>query len=155
MNRIGHVAGAICFSPAVLYPLWQQTPLLSGIACAALIIGSNAPDWLEFNIIPHRTITHVLAIWLSVAAYGLLSLNYDQLLHLMGFTATSGGIGAFLWGIGCGGVTHWIGDVLNQRPVPIVTVFDKISLRLFNSGEHQPFTCFFIFLVSLALTKLI
>ncbi|MCG6387548.1 hypothetical protein K6U51_12705 [Vibrio fluvialis] len=154
MNRLGHVAGAVSFSPVTLTPLWPDAPILSAIACAGLIVGSNAPDWLEFGIIPHRTITHILLIWLSVALYGLLSLSGSSMLDAIEVQATSKEIGAFLWGLGGGAISHWLGDVMNMRAVPIVTPFDKIALRMFNSGEHQAFTCLFIFLVSLALTRL-
>jgi membrane-bound metal-dependent hydrolase YbcI (DUF457 family) len=154
MNRLGHVAGAISFSPVAITPLWPEYPTLTGLCAVSLIVGSNAPDWLEFGVIPHRTFTHVLTIWLCIALYGLFSILNAALLHQIGINAASKEIAAILLGFGAGGMSHWLGDVLNMRPVPIVTPFDKIALGLFNSGTNQPFTCLFIFLVSLALTDL-
>ncbi|HCG5104969.1 metal-dependent hydrolase [Vibrio alginolyticus] len=155
MNRLGHVAGAIAFSPVAILPVWDTNPLLTPLCAMGLIIGSNAPDWLEFGVIPHRTFTHILSIWLCIALYGLLSLIGLPYIEMTPFTPARPELAALLAGFGCGGISHWLGDVLNMRPVPIVTPFDKIALRLFNSGTNQSFTCLFIFLVSLALTDVV
>lgn len=148
MNRLGHLGGAIAFSPVVIAPI-QDSPTLVIVAMMALIAGAGAPDWLEFKIIPHRTYTHILSVWLLGAHYGLCSaIGMDLPLE-----QPPALIGAIVWGFCCGGVAHWIGDVLNMRAIPVITPFDKIALRLFNSGKHQPFSCLFIFLVGLAIIK--
>nr|AKN37027.1 hypothetical protein [Vibrio cyclitrophicus]AKN38263.1 hypothetical protein [Vibrio splendidus] len=83
---------------------------------------------------------------MSFFGYGL---SFGEFALLIGELAEYNGIaGALLCGIGSGGVSHWLGDVFNKKPVPIFTPLDGMALRLFHSGERQALTCFFIAAIS-------
>ena len=148
MNRTGHAWGALCFAPVPLALMADTTPLHSILAFLGCLSGSSAPDWLEFDRIPHRTYTHILSIWLAVTAYGYHLAVGGTFIPIEALKATSTILGAILCGFGCGCVSHWLGDVLNRQPVPIFTPFDRYCLNLFASGSHQRITCVFIFSVA-------
>lgn len=148
MNRTGHAWGALCFAPVPLALMADATPLHSILAFLGCLSGSSAPDWLEFDRIPHRTYTHTLSLWLAVTAYGYHLALGDTFVPIEALKATSTILGAILCGFGCGCISHWLGDVLNRQPVPIFTPFDRYCLNLFASGSHQRITCAFIFSVA-------
>ena len=147
MNRIGHSWGALAFAPAPIIELINLSPVHAAIGGLACLSGSSAPDWLEFKIIPHRTITHVLSLWLCVAVYGY-HLAYGLTDGIPAITSANSFLGAFLLGFGAGGISHWLGDVLNKQPVPIFTLWDRVAFGLFRSGDHQRLTCLFISVVA-------
>ncbi|WP_432773897.1 metal-dependent hydrolase [Vibrio parahaemolyticus] len=148
MNKVGHTYGAILFAPLPAIQLLDVSPIHSAIAALACISCGNLPDRLEFGTIPHRTITHILSIWLAIAIYGYLLAASKTTIPIEPLTATSSIVGAILCGCGAGGVSHWLGDVFNKQAVPVFTPFDTFALYLFKSGSHQRFTCGFISLVA-------
>lgn len=153
MNRIGHTWAALAFSPATLSPDALHQPERAALAIAGLLSGAGAPDWLEFRVIPHRTLTHTLSLWLCGALYGL-NMMTGYFVELIPDLTYHAALGALLWGFSCGGISHWLGDVLNYKPVPVLTPFDGVALGLFASGDKQAFSTLFVFLVSLALTTI-
>ncbi len=151
MKGKGHLWGALAFAPLPLTLFYPVHPASAALALVGCFFGARAPDYLELDFIPHRTITHTLSIWLCVALYGAYAyLPPDMRINEL--EATSKEIGALICGFGCGGVSHWLGDVLNIQRVPVFTPFDRFAFGLFRSGDHQAFSCLFIFLISLALT---
>lgn len=82
--------------------------------------GSTAPDWLELrrkkkvgygrSLIKHRTLTHVLMLWLLLLFYGVWLTGHTSLWW----------VGAGVFGFAVGGVSHWVGDVGTPLGVPII-----------------------------------
>lgn len=134
--------------PVPLYELISIEPTYAAIAIIGLFSGANAPDYLECKLINHRTITHTLSIWLAVALFGLQLAQSMPPAQWPNLTANSGEFGSLLFGFGCGGVAHWIGDVFNHHSIPVLTPFDKVSFGLYRSGEGQALTCSFIILLA-------
>ena len=128
------------FAPLPASLLLDATPLHSALGALACISAANLPDKLEFGTIPHRTITHTLSIWLAIAVYGYMLALTLTTLPFEASKATSSIIGAIICGYGCGGVSHWLGDVPNKQPVSTLTPWDGFALYLFKSGEHQKLT---------------
>ncbi|UTZ44548.1 metal-dependent hydrolase [Vibrio campbellii] len=140
MNRIGHTYGAMMFAPLPAAILLDASPLHSMLGALACISAANLPDRLEFGRIPHRTFTHTLSIWLVMAAYGYMVALSLTNVPIAALQSTSTILGAIICGFGCGGISHWLGDVLNKQPVSTFTPWDGFALYLFKSGEHQRFT---------------
>ncbi|WP_147422109.1 metal-dependent hydrolase [Vibrio harveyi] len=140
MNRVGHTYGAMMFAPLPAAMLLDASPLHSMLGALACISAANLPDRLEFGKIPHRTLTHTLSIWLSIAVYGYMLALSLVVIPFEPLKATSTILGAIICGFGCGGVSHWLGDVPNKQPVSTFTPWDGFALYLFKSGEHQRFT---------------
>ena len=134
-------------------------------AWAFTIVGSTAPDWLEFpkevkkkvngkimtvlvRRIPHRTITHTISVWVLAMAFFYISLagthaySIPQLLPI---------ISAIGLGFSYGGVIHLLGDIPNKQRIPIFTKFDGVSLSLWKSGEFEKTLVFICGLISLYL----
>ena len=148
MDRKGHTWAALAFSPLPIASLLDMHPALAAITGLACVSGSSLPDTLEFNRIPHRTFTHILSIWACMAILGYQMATGAITIPFELITPTSSILGAILLGFGCGGVSHWLGDVLNNQPVPVFTPWDKFSLNLFKSGCHQLLSCLFVSLVA-------
>ena len=115
------------------------------------IVGSTAPDWLEFpkevkkkvngktttvliRRIPHRTITHTIAAWVIMVFFFYISLVGS---HAFGIPHLLPVFSAIGLGFGYGGVIHLLGDLPNKQRIPIFTKFDGISLNLWKSGEFE------------------
>jgi inner membrane protein len=85
------------------------TALVSPLLVPVAVLGSTAPDWLEWlpkitgrRQIKHRTSTHYLAVWLLAVLFFWLVVDWR-------------GIGcAFAWG----GLTHIFCDALTASGVP-------------------------------------
>lgn len=101
---------------------------------AALVIsaypGTTAPDWLEapiggVRLIPHRTVTHWLPLWLGLLGAGAL-------LGLLSPLA-----GAVLGGFALGGLSHWFGDYGTPMGVPVLHPFRRRSARLWATGRGE------------------
>lgn len=104
------------------------------------LLGATAPDWLELpflrgedlhgrplrlSVIPHRTLTHWVPLWLLLLAGGLW-----QAAQLPGSLAV---------GFAVGGLTHLLMDVPNPMGVPLWVPWRRKSLRWWRSGEHEIF----------------
>lgn len=155
MNKQGHTYGAIMFAPLPAMSIGQISAPMGLVAAIACISAGNLPDRLEFGLIPHRTITHTLSLWFAMGLYGYHLTVDPTLTPFYEIKSYHEALGAILCGFGAGGVSHWIGDVLNKQPVPVFTPFDSFALYLFNSGDHQRFTCGLIALKAWLLTLLL
>lgn len=128
------------FAPLPVYLLSDASALHSLLGAIGCLSAANLPDRLEFGKIPHRTITHTLSIWLSIAAYGYALAFSFVSPPLEALKPMSTILGAIVCGFGAGGVSHWLGDVMNKQPVPVFTPWDGFALYLFKSGSHQLFS---------------
>lgn len=102
---------------------------LSGglISAIAAFVGSVLPDVLEFRgIVPHRTITHSLWLWLflclAVWFIYIESGSTSILLYLLFFVAS-------------GAVLHLCEDALSMKGIPLATPFgESVGLRIYRTG---------------------
>lgn len=79
------------------------------MAVPVAALGATAPDWLEWVFaflgkeVKHRTVTHYLAVWLLIAAFGAYVWDYQ---------------GWITW-FALGAATHWLCDALTIQGVPV------------------------------------
>jgi len=98
MKWVSHVA----IAGAIAAPI---DPMAVPVAA----LGATAPDWLEWVLaflgqkVKHRTVTHYLAVWLLIAAFGLAVWDYR---------------GWITW-FAIGAATHWLCDALTIQGVPL------------------------------------
>lgn len=113
------------------------SPFIGGEAALALVAGSypgtTAPDWMEvriggFRLIPHRTITHWLLLWVALGAVGVWLMQSSLL------------PGALLTGFALGGFSHWLGDFGTPMGVPVLHPTRRKTLGLWGTGkgEYKP-----------------
>lgn len=123
-------AGMAAILAAFIAPL--HGPVTAGAVIAASIPGATAPDWLECRfmgrtLIPHRTITHVLVLWLMLLVFGFYIATESLV------------IGALLTGFSIGGISHWIGDVGTPMGVPVWHPTRRTTFRLWRTGTSEVF----------------
>jgi inner membrane protein len=121
------------------------------ITAIATIFGSTAPDWMEIRrgektLIPHRTITHWLPIWILLFVYSLSQFNpsiisfiadinddlYLALTYKLNVIYSS-----ILLGFSIGGLLHLLVDLPNPMGIPILSPMHRFSLNLWNSGQFE------------------
>ncbi|GAL23014.1 hypothetical protein JCM19235_1315 [Vibrio maritimus] len=117
--------------------------LITTFACIA---GSTAPDWLELPIkdkqgriirlIAHRTITHNVAIWLTLTTWAYSQITGFDLFPVMP-TCDDPILLSIAWGFGFGGLVHLFWDFPNKKPIPIFMMKAGVSLHLWESGKHE------------------
>ena len=100
----------------------QQNPIPYLVCAAGAMAGFSAPDWMEISwwafgkrrcIIPHRTVTHVVSLWVcgllvgiqktgdwGNAAYFLIGFSVSALIHLAFDYSTSMGVPLWPWAPG-------------------------------------------------------
>ena len=108
------------------------TALVSPSLVPVALLGSTAPDWLEWvlkalgNPVRHRTVTHYLLGWALLLAFGL------------GLWDFHGMVAAFAWG----GLSHVLADACTVMGVPFSPHSDRRfhlfggRLRTGGSGEY-------------------
>jgi inner membrane protein len=119
--------------------MWVNHVLIAGSTTAVVapplvpiaILGSTAPDWLEWianrlgRPIKHRTTTHIVMFWVLGLLFGLFVWDFHGI------------IAAFAYG----GLTHVIADSLTIMGVPLTPFSDRRfnllggRLRTGDSGE--------------------
>lgn len=129
MTGLGHRVTAL-FSAALAYSLAEDFGLVAAVACA---MSGSAPDWLEVpwrtwsggqrRLIPHRRITHWMLGWATLA--------------VVAWWHSGDLIWATAFGFACGGLTHLIMDLPNPAGVPILHPWNRFSLNLWRSGQHE------------------
>ena len=132
---------------------WFNHMLIAGSTTAVIapplvpvaILGSTAPDWLEWiskalgNPIEHRTSTHIVLYWAAALAIGLGVWDYHGILAAFAY----------------GGLTHVMADAITIMGVPLTPFSDRRwnfmggRLRTGESGEFMvaggiAMVCFFI-----------
>ena len=162
MTGKGHFAAGIIFS---IYA-FDFTNNLGGQALTSslfCILGANAPDYLEIRsklyrdsknpkrctgtktLIPHRTITHWLPLWLLLFVFSAINIDnsfFNNALsqHLI-FQNNHPFFGTFystLLGYSIGGLVHLLVDLPNPMGIPILTPKKRFSLNLWKSGKMEP-----------------
>lgn len=112
------MAGTAC---ALLFPALPPPFLLA--MSIGIILGATAPDWLEvplwvgsarLSLIPHRWITHWVALWVIFLAVALFE-------AVRSHSATSLG----LCGFAAGGLLHCALDATTPMGVPILNPFER------------------------------
>jgi inner membrane protein len=109
------------------------TALVSPALVPVALLGSTAPDWLEWVIravsghnLKHRGVTHYVLGWIVGFAFALLLWDYHGILA------------AFFWG----GLTHVLADSLTVSGVPFSPHSDRRfhlfggRLRTGDAGEY-------------------
>lgn len=99
-------------------------------AITAATVGATAPDWLEIRtggrtLIPHRTLTHYLPVWVALLIAGAWWADHQAV------------PGALLLGFALGGLAHWLGDLGTPMGVPVWRPFHRTSLHLWRTGTSQ------------------
>lgn len=80
------------------------------LAIPAAVLGSTAPDWLEYlsklfgHPVKHRTVTHVCAYWIAGVVFAV--------------AANLGPLDAHVLGFALGGLSHVLGDACTVSGVP-------------------------------------
>lgn len=134
MKWINHVA--IAGAVTAVY-----NPVLVPVA----ILGSTAPDWLEWVLksvghhVRHRTITHYVSSWITGVLFGLLIWDFHHII-----TAFS-----------LGGLSHVLADAFTVTGVPLgwwsTTRFHLFGGRLRTGQPGEYFVSFAIVLICFAL----
>lgn len=114
--------------PAVFVASGQ--PVLGVLAALFAVPGGTAPDWLECSwwafgnrssLIPHRTVTHWVAMWVGVLAYAMLKLCQHE-----------NGFWLLVWpvvaGFSIGALSHCLCDAMTSMGVPVLNPFTRKSL---------------------------
>lgn len=132
---------------------WFNHMLIAGATTAVVapslvpvaILGSTAPDWLEWvnkrlgNYIKHRTTTHIVAYWVAGMLFGWLVWDFHGIILAFAY----------------GGFTHVFADSLTIMGVPLTPFSDRRfnlmggRLRTGDQGEYVvaggiACVCFFI-----------
>lgn len=137
---------------------WRNHMLMSGsiaVLCGfsplavAYCAGASAlPDQLEtigpIRIIPHRTITHELGLWLAGIALGAWFPFLEHLPPLL--AATLCGMRFRSWMLFLPGVLHLAGDAMTPGGVRVFG--RKLALGLFRTGEPVEYVVAFVFAVA-------
>lgn len=130
MRKAGHtmVGVGVALATSAFQPDYFSMALVS----AGAIAGASAPDWLEISrgeykggrwhrvsVIPHRTITHWVPLWVI----GLFLAVFSRNPLLLGFMLS--------------GLAHLLTDFPNPMGVPVVHPWKRVSLRWWRSGEND------------------
>lgn len=171
MTGKGHLLSGLAFSPFPAFAAFSVGGVESAvIAIAFTVAGSTAPDWLEIQtpvkkrcphtgvkkiigvktLIPHRGITHTIAIWGLFLIYSLhMMIGVDALSPYIESKSIDVIFASMLLGFSCGGIIHLLGDLPNKQKIPIITPWDGISLNLWKSGKNESFMITLFFCLSL------
>lgn len=171
MTGRGHtLSGLVCIFGAYTFFKYQVELNTIGIILGIIgvIFGATAPDWLEIRrpdggtVIPHRTITHVVILWVGLFLFSLVNisnqqfLNYEFLSFLkiasyipQSLENISYSIFAFFFGFSAGGLLHLLVDFPNPMGIPFFIHNRRFSLKLWKSGKNEPFIIFLLLQLNL------
>ena len=91
------------------------TALVNPALVPVALLGSTAPDWLEWVLekfgrrVRHRTLTHIVLYWVMVLGFALLLWDFK------------GVLAAFAWG----GLSHVLADSFTVTGVPFSPLSDR------------------------------
>lgn len=133
MTKTGHHLTGIGAALAA-YGLAESQGLPVAHAFIFAFFGATAPDWLEIpkywvnkrlSVIPHRTLTHWLPLWLILFAISFVntSLPFELRSTFLGFSL--------------GGLVHLLFDWPNPMGIPVIHPFKRHSLRRWPSGDYE------------------
>lgn len=135
MTKSGHIIVGACLAVSLI-AVGQPLTVALGV-----MLGATAPDYLEYSywdstsqkyqrVIPHRTLTHYVWIWIALLAIALLDPFYIKSM------ITDIGYHVFL-GFIYGGLSHLIADIGTPSGIPLITPFGKrTSLYLYKTGKE-------------------
>lgn len=117
---------------------------LEGSAVLAFLCaypGATAPDWLEIpygergatrrSVIPHRTLTHFVPLWmglLGISIWGLLQ-TPAVMINLLASASL---------GFACGALSHLALDLLTPLGVPLFSLRQRYQLKRFTLRKSKP-----------------
>lgn len=108
----------------VMSPFWGL------MGCLALFVGvrpgSTAPDWLEFGLIKHRTLTHLPWLWVLMYAVSVSMVSHYDIGVFVSCLVTGFCIGA---------ISHLVGDIGTPMGVPLFSPSKRYSLNLWRTGQ--------------------
>lgn len=156
MTGRGHILAGLALSIGSFkfgHELSNST-FLGSLVAIGTILGSTAPDYLEIRrkvyrdgqcvgtrtLIPHRTITHTVSLWVGLLylAYCLAVGDNKVSDYIYSYINLGDYIPYFFIGYALGGILHLLVDLPNLQPIPILTPWDKFSLKLWRSGKMEP-----------------
>lgn len=150
MSKIDHQAVGVSMAIIIFMFLESQGyGIFTRIGAGFLAFwGATAPDWLEIahaekdyngkwsrvSVIPHRTFTHWLPLWV-VPTIGILWLLPNGAAIMQ--HPAEGEVMALLLGFLVGGISHLLCDIPNPTGIPVLLPGKKhrISFRLWRSGS--------------------
>ena len=109
------------------------TALVSPALVPVALLGSTAPDWLEWVLekfghrVRHRTLTHIMLYWIGALVFALVLWDFHGILA------------AFAWG----GLSHVLADSFTVTGVSFSPLSDRCfhlfggRLRTGDSGEYM------------------
>lgn len=155
MTGKGHFQTGIAFSiSAFLFS--KDLGGLHWISAIFCIIGVNSPDYLEIRrggstLIPHRTITHWIPLWLIIFFYSVFSLNsnYFDFFSYLHFPQLDTLEASALLGFSIGGLLHLLFDLPNPMGVPLIAPWKRVSLNLWNSGNRENLIIFTVWIFTI------
>ena len=144
MTGRGHWLSGAIFA-TITAALTKDTSAIPFWVALGTIFGSTAPDWMEIRlskdvtVIPHRTITHWLPLWVGLlfimlSQMGIYPLPLPILPSLSPFPLIEESI---ILGFACGGLLHLLLDIPNPMGIPLWTPWHRVSLNLWESGKRE------------------
>ena len=90
MTGKGHFSTGVALTFAT-YTFTDSIGAIAWLATLFSVFGSTAPDWLEIRrggdtLIPHRTITHWIPIWVGLFFWSVFSVNPDYFSFFSSFS---------------------------------------------------------------------
>ncbi|MFI3255905.1 MAG: metal-dependent hydrolase [Psittacicella sp.] len=146
MTGSGHLKTGIAFSTAVILNIWLLTnnSFFAISAAVTCILGAKAPDYLELRkkgggtIIPHRTITHWVLMWVLVFLSFDISIRSFSFWGGFNYSILIQYLCCLGYGYAFGGIVHLLGDFPNKQGIPfLLPKSTKFALYLWNSGKHE------------------
>lgn len=117
---------------------------LGGSALLAFVCtfpGSTAPDWLEIpygergetrrSVIPHRTLTHFVPLWVALFGGALWWLTQTP-------PALENLLASALLGFSAGALSHLLLDLLTPLGVPLFTLTQRYRFWRFRLRRSKP-----------------
>ena len=155
MTGKGHFSTGLAFSVSA-FLFSKDVGAISWLSSIFCIFGVNAPDYLEIRkkektVIPHRTITHWIPLWICLFLYSLFSINstYFDFFSYIHFEKLDTVVASALLGFSIGGLLHLLFDLPNPMGVPLLTPWHRVSLNLWKSGNREHLIIISVILFSL------
>lgn len=123
------------------------TMFFSFLCAFVAISGATAPDWLEIRkksggtVIPHRTITHWVLLWIIALFCGFYFTQFSFVQENMfeSFPYLTTVIGMIIISFSLGGILHLITDFPNKMGIPIFFYNKRYCLSIWKSGKNEQF----------------
>jgi len=141
MTLNGHIktGAAMAFVWYALAPTYINLSTDMMIITSLLVlIGSLAPDFTEFGVIPHRTFTHYWPLYTLLGGLGYYSINPELTPALINNLLLPEAIGAGLLAFCIGAINHIVMDIPFYGGVPVIRPMRKVkTLNLTFDGGYN------------------